>query len=505
MRGGWSRKCNTGMAMLTRRSVVFGAAAVTVADMMRAGRARAHTAFATRLPTPALVDARAQGHAIELAARAGRQAFWPGALAPSYGFSSSYLGPTLLLRQGDETRLTIRNELNEPTTIHWHGAIVSGAVDGGPHNSIQPGGVWRPSFKLDQPPATLWYHAHPHGATALQVYRGLAGLLLLTDDGDGERGLPHDYGVNDIPLVLQDRAFRRDGALVYDRSPMATMMGMFGDTIIVNGVVAPYAPVPKGVVRLRLLNGSNARILRLGFDDRRVFHAIASDAGYLAAPAQLKDVVLAPGERCEILVDFADGKTCNLQSLPHDIGARSGMPMMQMMRTGPDRVEPVMRFEPDTALPVAVRTPPSKLDGPGEPDASKIAMRRQVLLQPMLGGMGMMGMMRGGGRMGLNGRSFDMNRIDFEAKSGTLEVWTIRSEMMAHPFHIHGTSFRILSIDGTPPPAHLSGLKDVVLVEDVVELLVPFNVAADKDHPFMAHCHILEHEDAGMMAQFTVA
>jgi len=164
-----------------------------------------------------------------------------------------------------------------------------------------------------------------------------------------------------------------------------------------------------------------------------------------------------------------------------------------------------MRFQPDAAMPVSVREPTAKLDGPGAPDASKVAMRREVLLQPMLGGMGMMGGMRGGGRMGLNGRSFDMNRIDFEAKLGTSEVWTIRSQMMAHPFHIHGTSFRILSIDGAAAPAHLAGLKDVVLVEDTVELLVSFNVGADRDHPFMTHCHILEHEDAGMMAQFTVA
>lgn len=491
--------------MLTRRSALLGSAALAAYGAVRLGGAHAQPGPATRLPVPALLDARAKGHAAELVARAGQHAFRPGAPAPSYGFSASYLGPTLLVRRGDETQLTVRNELEEPTTVHWHGAIVSGAVDGGPHNSIPPGGVWRPILKVDQPPAMLWYHAHPHGATALQVYRGLAGLLFVADDGDRERGLPHGYGVDDLPLVLQDRAFRRDGSLVYDQSPMATMMGMFGDTIIVNGVIEPFAPVPKGVVRLRLLNGSNARILRLGFDDGRDFHAIASDAGYLAAPAQLKDIILAPGERCEILVDFADGKTSRLQSLPHDVGARSGMPMMQMMQTGPDTIEPIMRFDPDAALPVAVRKPPARLDGPGAPDASKVAVRREVLLQPMLGGMGMMGMMRGGGRMGMNGRSFDMSRIDFEATLGTTEVWTIRSQMMAHPFHIHGTSFRILSIDGAPPPAHLAGLKDVVLVEDTVELLVPFSVGADKDHPFMAHCHILEHEDAGMMAQFTVA
>lgn len=491
--------------MLTRRSVLLGSAAVATAyGALRIGGARARTAFATKLPIPTLVDARAQGHAIDLVARASAHEFRPGSPVQAYGFSGSYLGPTLRLRRGEETRFSIRNGLQELTTVHWHGAILPGAVDGGPHNSIRPGEAWSLSFKLDQPPATIWYHAHPHGATALQVYRGLAGLILLTDDGDADRGLPHEYGVDDLPLVLQDRAFHRDGSLAYDLGPMAAMMGMFGDTVIVNGAVAPFARIPKGLVRLRLLNGSNARTLRLGFDDGRAFHAIASDAGYLAAPVNLKDIVLAPGERYEILVDFSDGDSVALQSLPHSVGARSGMPMMRMMQAGPDRAEPVMRFEPDATLPVAEQKIPTKLDGPSAPDASKSARRREAVLEPMLGGMGMMGMMRGGARMGINGRSFDMNRVDFDAKLGTTEIWTVRSQMMAHPFHIHGTSFRILSIDGGPPPAHLAGLKDVVLVEDTVELLVPFSAPADKNHPFMTHCHILEHEDAGMMAQFTV-
>lgn len=401
----------------------------------------------------------------------------------------------------------VRNELDVETTLHWHGAIVPSEVDGGPHNAIAPGGVWRPAFRLDQPAATIWYHAHPHGATARQVYQGLAGMILLDDGSDARLGLPAAYGIDDLPIVLQDRAFERDGSLAYDFSPMATMVGMIGDTIIVNGVVAPAALVPKGIVRLRLLNGSNARPLRLAFDDRRSFAVIGSDAGLLAAPAEHKELIVAPGERFEILVDFADGKSLVLESLPHDIGANAGMTgMMRMMRTSPGEPEQIIRFEPDDGLAAAVRVMPTRLADLPKLDPASAVRRRRVSLDPMMGGMGMgmMGRRGRGPQMGINGRSFDMDRVDFHAKLGTSEIWEVQTQMMAHPFHIHGTSFRILSIDGEPPPAHLAGLKDVALVEDRVELLVPFNAPATRAMPFMFHCHILEHEDAGMMGQFAV-
>lgn len=494
--------------MLDRRSLLAGGAALASCGYLRSAAALARTPFETKLPIPELIDATSRKSAVELAARRGLHEFWPGKPARALGYSGAYLGPTLRLRRGENVQFAIRNELDVETTLHWHGAIVPSDVDGGPHNAIAPGGVWHPALRLDQPAATIWYHAHPHGATARQVYQGLAGMILLDDGSDARLGLPATYGLDDLPIVLQDRAFESDGSLAYDFSPMATMAGMIGDTIIVNGVVAPAARVPKGIVRLRLLNGSNARPLRLAFDDRRAFAVIGSDAGLLAAPAERKDLIVAPGERFEILVDFADGESRVLQSLPHDIGANAGMPgMMRMMRTGPDEPEQIMRFDPDGALAVAIRAMPTKLADLPKPDASAAARRRVISLDPMMGGMGMgmMGRRGRGPQMGINGRSFDMDRVDFDAKLGTSEIWDVQSQMMAHPFHIHGTSFRILSIDGAPPPPHLAGLKDVALVENRVELLVPFNAPATRDMPFMFHCHILEHEDAGMMGQFAVA
>jgi blue copper oxidase len=137
--------------------------------------------------------------------------------------------------------------------VHWHGLIIPGAVDGGPHNTVAAGQHWKASLNVDQPESTAWFHPHPHGETAQQVYSGLAGMLIV-EDGRGERmGLPRSYGIDDLPLVLQDRFLDRSGAPVYQPGPMDIMAGYRGDIVIVNGTVAPVAQVPAGLVRLRLL------------------------------------------------------------------------------------------------------------------------------------------------------------------------------------------------------------------------------------------------------------
>ena len=237
------------------------------------------------------------------------------------------LGPVIRLARGESTDITIENKMSRPTTVHWHGLIIPGAVDGGPHNTIAAGQSWKANLRVDQPECTAWFHPHPHGETAQQIYSGLAGMLIV-EDGSGERmGLPRSYGVDDLPLVLQDRFFDRSGAPVYQPGPMDIMAGYRGDTIIVNGTVAPVARVPAGLVRLRLLNGANARIFDLRFSDGRSFQVIASDGGYLAAPVGLRSLLIAPGERYEVLVDFSNGAEVVLET-----GADQNIPMMGMMR-----------------------------------------------------------------------------------------------------------------------------------------------------------------------------
>ena len=357
---------------------------------------------------------------------------------------------------------------------------------------------------MDQPETTAWYHPHLHGKTAQQVYSGLAGIIIV-EDGSGERlDLPRRYGIDDLPLVLQDRFFDRNGAPVYQPSPMDIMAGYRGDTVIVNGAIAPVARVPAGLVRLRLVNGANARLFDLRFSDGRAFHAIASDGGYLAAPVELRRLLIAPGERYELLVNFANGAEVALET-----GPDQNMPMMGMMGGGAVQVSRhVMKFQIDSSSAAAVTALPKKLLDVPALDRSKVAARRQFLLNDMMMGGGMMGGQgfgRGGSgaaMMAINGQAFDMERIDVVTKLGTMELWDIRSQMMAHPFHVHGTQFQILSLNGQNPPLHMQGWKDTVLVNREARILVPFSQPASREHPFMFHCHILEHEDAGMMGQY---
>jgi len=487
--------------MLTRRQFsVGGAAAVSVSFALERPASSESAWFNTPLPLPELFDAAKSNNALTLKVAAGRHAFVPGKPTITYGYSAPVLGPVIRVRRGDEIQMTVENSLDRATTVHWHGLLVPGEMDGGPSNVIKAGDTWRPVLKIDQPATTAWYHPHPHHDTARQVYMGLAGLIIIDDGSDDRLGLPRTYGVDDIPIILQDRLFSPDGSLFYDRSPMAVMGGMRGDTVIVNGAIAPVAKVPRGLVRLRLLDGANARNFDLRFRDRRKFYVIASDGGFLAAPVAVTELTISPGERFEVLVDFSDGKPVLLDTGPDD---HQGM-MGGMMRSGfASYYGPVMRFEP-IASPGAITTLPARLVEPAAADPALAVTHRQLELNAMMG-MGMMGGRRGfqsDGSMGINGRSFDMNRIDVAAKQGTTELWDIISADMAHPFHIHGASFRVLSINGRTPRAHLAGWKDVILVEGRAKVLIAFNQPATQRHPFMFHCHILEHEDAGMMGQY---
>jgi cuproxidase len=277
--------------------------------------------------------------------------------------------------------------------------------------------------------------------------------------------------------------------------------------------IAPAANVPVGMVRLRLLNAANARNFDLRFADRRPFFVVAGDGGLLAEPVEVRDLVIAPAERYEVLVDFSDGRAVDLITAPDTHGAGPGM----MMQMGPSRrsaaaTERLMQFKPDPTLKPTVTRLTRALATLAAPDVKSAVAWRTFELNPMMG-MGMMGMRGMGGQgggpsqmMGINGRSFAMDRIDVTAKLGTSEIWEIVSSgmPMAHPFHIHGASFRILSKDGRKPSAHESGWKDVVLVQEHAELLVRFDNPAPPNMPFMYHCHIFEHEDHGMMGQLAV-
>jgi FtsP/CotA-like multicopper oxidase with cupredoxin domain len=499
---------------LTRRQALLlsGSAAASLAAAGLPRWAQAAPAAAQALPIPRLIEAR-NGEPVTLALQKTQHRFGAGAAVPARGISASYLGPVVRVRSGDTVPFRVENRLDEETTLHWHGLWVPSHVDGGPHNTIEPGAVWSPELTIRQPATTAWFHPHPHGSTARQVYSGLAGMMIVSDGADADRGLPAAYGVDDLPVVLQDKRFGRGGTLVYEPDMMDLMHGFQGDTLVVNGAIGPVARVPAGYVRLRLLNASNARIFDLRFADRRPFFVIAGDSGLLPEPVEVRRLVIAPAERYEVLVDFADGRAVDLVTAP-DAGHGPGM-MMGAGRQAAGTVETFMRFETDPALKAAVTGLPRRLATIAPPDLKSAVAWRTFELNPMMGMGGMvgMGMMHRPGRgtrsahtMGINGRSFAMDRVDVTARLGTAEVWEISAGgmAMAHPFHIHGASFRTLSRNGRSPSAHEAGWKDVVLVEEHAEILVRFDNPAPQTMPFMYHCHILEHEDHGMMGQLAV-
>jgi len=337
---------------------------------------------------------------------------------------------------------------------------------------------------------------------------GLAGVLIVGDDAEAALGLPSEYGIDDIPLVLQDRQFV-DGRLVLPSGAMDLIAGRRGDTLLVNGTPNAFVGVPAKRIRLRLVNGSNARIYRLSFDDNRSFHWIATDGGLLEAPVELRSLVLAPGQRAEILVDFSAGGSATLVT-----ATDTNLPQIGMMgRLSGSMIaerQPVLAFQ--AGLPGGPPMPmPTRLAVLEHASPAEAVRRRHFVLGMGMGGMMGGGMMGGGttgrGMMGgvgigtINGRSFDMNRIDERVHLGDTEVWQVSGEMMAHPFHVHGVHFEVLSRAGATLSVFDQGLKDTVLVQEPVELLVRFTQPA-VNAPFMYHCHILEHEDNGMMGQY---
>ena len=222
------------------------------------------------------------------------------------------------------------NNIGVATTTHWHGMHVPAVMDGGPHQGIEPGETWTASFPVLNRAATYWYHPHPHASlgqgaifdpmgTGYQVYEGLAGMLIVEDDTSDMLPLPRSYGQDDIPLILQDRRFNEDGTLMHfpsDFNPTRDPALRKGGHFLVNGVEGPALDVGAQVVRLRILNASNARVYNLGFSDNRTFHQVVSDGGFLAAPVPMFRLVLAPAERAEILIDLSadEGKTLSLRS-----------------------------------------------------------------------------------------------------------------------------------------------------------------------------------------------
>lgn len=488
---------------LSRRQFLAGSSGVVAAAASR--QVWGATPRPT-LPIPTLLDGT-KGDPLDLQIRRGAWSFMPGIQTPTLGINQNYLGPTIRTRRGTELNLSYRNTLDEGVSIHGHGLHVPGDVDGGPQLQFAPGEVWQPKLSIVQPAATCWYHSHTHGRTGYQTYHGLAGLMIIDDDDADTMDLPNTYGVDDLPVVIQDRTFDSDGRLVYSLTD-AEEDGWYGDTVVINGAIKPIANVPAGKVRLRLLNGANARFYFVTFADNRTFHKIACDGGLLSAPVSMTSMEIAPGERCEIILDMADGNTAEMLMLFEDvIDVEDGDEEIDLSRLpAAVREGASLMLQVDTSLPAQTAPLPQNLTTIERPRDAEIAQTREFILT----------MDHSGGHgdhaghaamdMAINGAAMDMNVINERVQLGVWERWRIRSDDGAHPFHVHGCSFLIYEMEGAAPSEDQQGWKDVVILDDDAwsEIVVRFDHLATEQFPYMYHCHILEHEDRGMMGQFTV-
>jgi FtsP/CotA-like multicopper oxidase with cupredoxin domain len=396
----------------------------------------------------------------------------------TYGVNADYLGSTLRVKTKDLISLKVENKLNVSTTCHWHGWHVNGENDGSMHQSIEPNGIWNPSFKVQNHAGTYFYHSHVHNKTAEQVYKGIAGMIIVDDDISESLDIPSEYGVDDIPLIVQDKFFTKDGDMPYIRGDRITMMGHMGNAYLVNGVYKPKMKALKTILRFRILNSSNARTIFLGFSDKREFYQITTDAGFMEKSLPLTLLKIAPAERMEILVDISNSKSELF------LNAYENYDFVSIMKIDTSKAK-----KSNHKIPLLI----TKIDWINPKEAIKT---RDMTLS-----------MRHGS-LTINNKRFLGSRIDEKIKLNSTEIWNIKtvSGPMDHPFHIHGTSFQILSRDGNPPLPTDKGWKDTVLVRsgEMVQVIMRFNYKADKNNPYMYHCHILEHEDAGMMGQFSV-
>ena len=414
----------------------------------------------------------------DLKIQKGVHSFFKDVETKTFGVNGGYLGPTLILKNGEKVSLDYTNLLGEPTTMHGHGMHVPAKMDGTPHQKIKSGDKWSAVYTVKQRAATNWYHPHLMGKTAEHVYKGLAGLLIVEDDEINSLDIPKTYGVDDIPLVLQDRFFDSKGQINYSPSMMEIMHGYHGDIFITNGVINAYIDLEAKEVRLRLLNGSNSTVYDLKFKDNRSFKQIATDNSLLESPVTLNHVLLSPGERAEIIVDLTDllGKSISL------IDSKTNN---SFLKININKEVTKLTHTPDKL---------TKLDFYDIKNATK---QRDFVLSGSMG------------EFYINNRSMDMNYINEIVPLDKVEIWTAKNTMgMEHNFHIHATHFIVLERNGSKSNVldNEKGYKDTVYLApgDSVKLLVKMTDYADPDTPYMYHCHFLEHEDNGMMGQFTV-
>lgn len=450
-----------------------------------------------------------------------------GQPATLMAYNGQVPGPRLEAKPGDTVRIRFTNNLPEPTNIHYHGLNISHS--GNADNvflSVEPGETFAYEFTIpeDHPAGTFWYHPHRHGFVADQVFAGLSGFFVIRGELDE---IPEVQSASEAFLALKDFQLNEEGKIA-EPDQMAAMMGREGSLITAAGEVNPILQIPtSGLLRLRLLNASVSRFYRLQVEQHPM-HLIATDGGAISEPIEVEELLLVPGERAEVLIkgDQASG-SYRLLNLPYD---RGGMGMMGGMNTSADAGSMKMK---DGGMDMGgmktgkghsmkdMSTPDASTQGAPAPlatfnysdtAAASMALPAQLIPVAKLGNpqntrrleLSMRMSFLRGMAFTIDDKTYNEDRVDIEVPLGTVEEWEIANvdaDMMDHPFHIHAAAFQVVSRDGKPEP--YSAWKDTVLLRggETIRIRIHF-----KDFPSKSvyHCHILDHEELGMMGVIDV-
>jgi bilirubin oxidase len=415
--------------------------------------------------------------------------------------NSAFWGPTLIMNTGDTVHMNIKNNLNDTTTLHWHGMHLPAVMDGGPHQTIPPGTIWQPYWKVTNPASTLWYHPHLHEMTLEQISKGVGGLIIVRDAQEASLNIPRKYGVDDFPIVLTSRRYNAT------TNQFVVQNVSYGDYMLTNGTPDAQVTLPKQMVRLRILNVEIERGYDLGFSDNRTFYIIGNDGGLLNAPVSATKVKLLVGERIEILVNLgADAIGSSFDLMAYNANQAFGFPGGEPATSGQfgsllnNTNFKVLHINVGATTSNPITSVPVTLANNTYWTAADATINRAISItngNP------------GGTPFNFDNASFAINTINKTVQLDAIEKWTVtNNNVFGHTFHIHDVEFKIVARNGSAANvgAHESGWKDVMYVprNENVSFVAKFNDYADSLHPFMYHCHFSNHEDDGMMGQFVV-
>ncbi len=420
--------------------------------------------------------------------------------------NESFWGPTLFINKGEEVHMNVTNNLNEETTLHWHGMHLPAVMDGGPHQVIPAGTLWQPYWTVMNNAGTYWYHPHLHEMTQAQMTKGVGGFIIVKDPQETALALPRTYGVDDIVLALTSRSYTT--ANQFDSPPTSTRV--YGDYMLTNGTPNAQVSLPKQYVRLRILNAEIERGYNLGFSDNRTFYIIANDGGLLNAPVAVTRVKLMVGERIEIMVNLGNdtvGSTVDLKA--YNSGQTLGFPGGEPNSSGQfgsllnnvDFSVLHINVAATTTTTTPITAVPSALATNTYWTATDATVTRALSVtggQPNVA-------------FTFDNTPFVLNTINKTVNLNDIEKWTVTNNaVFGHSFHIHDIEFKIVARNGSAANigTHESGWKDTFYLprNESVSFVAKFDDFADADvtHPYMYHCHFAGHEDGGMMGQFIV-